>query len=105
MKGARVRATLKRDLATLAASLALLASAPAAAQTWNVTVTSEGTLESSELKKDAINEVTGEAADLAVTCQTASDCDRLKVVLQPLQLELSRIPAHSNNFQVPADPL
>jgi len=60
----------KRALAGLILSLA---AAPVAAQSWAVTVTSAGTLQSSDLQQSAVNQVTGTAATVSLTCQTGVD--------------------------------
>src|SRR6185295_7469849 len=96
----------KRSWTALAGLLAVLASVPAAAQTWHLTVGSGGSgVSSSALKRTPPNAITGATATVQVTCQTASDCAQVGLQLEnnaTVVMTLGQSPAGSNQFAVPA---
>jgi hypothetical protein len=104
MKGDNVSA--KRQLVALAATLAVLVAAPAAAQTWQLTVASGGqSVSSNDLKRTPPNAITGSTATVQVTCQAAADCAKVGLQLEKsgaVVQTLGRSPAGSNDFPVPA---
>jgi hypothetical protein len=101
--------SVKQELAALMTGLAVLAAAPAVAQTWQLTVSSGGqAVSSSDLGRTPPNQITGAAATVQVTCQTAADCAKVGLQLEKngaVALTLGRSPAGSNTFSVPAGPV
>jgi hypothetical protein len=88
--------------------LAVLA-APAAAQTWQITLGTGGAgVNSNSLKHSPPNEITAPAATAVVSCQTAADCAKVGLQLEKNNTVvevLGRSPAGSDSFQVPAAPV